>query len=200
VNTANTLIEAVQLGNPSHVKVTIEFVTRKATLPVERVRAVSDGIPESGLTALHVASKLYSVCKDKAQADKYNSMINMLLEAGAEPFAECLVGGVKCTPMELAGRNRPPALVAHIQERRAQASGSGRGRDAELVRRAARAGLSTRDFRKLSGGYGFIYAVGGHSSRGDLSEELEGELKGTIYAIADKGSPWRNKKYKAKTA
>jgi hypothetical protein len=200
MKTAKTLIEAVQLGDLKHLQATVDAITKEAKLPVERVRAVSDGLPQSGLAALHVASKLYSVTTDPVEAAKYNSMIIILLKAGADPYAECLVCGTKRTPMELAGRNRPPALVEHIQERRAQASGSGRGRDSELVRRAARAGVSTRDFRKLSSGYGFIYAVGGHSSRGDVSEELEGELKGQIYAPADKGSPWRNKKYKAKTA
>lgn len=197
MKTARTLIEAVQLGNLKHLQVTIDAVTKGVKLPAHRVRAVSDGLPQSGLTALHVACKIYSVTTDPVQAFKYNSMIKILLTAGAEPYAECLVEGAKLTPMELAGRNRPPALVEHIQVRRTHEHGQGKGRDSSLSARAARAGLNEKAFETLSGGYGCIYAVGGHSTYRDANtSELASDLEGLrAFGFLEKGE-WSKRQNK----
>lgn len=176
MKSAQTLIEAVQLGDTNHLAKTIEFLTKHATLSVDRRRTVSSALPQTGLTALHVAAKYYAIATNDGQRAVYNEMIKMLLNAGAEPFAECLFGTEKLTPMQVAGGKRPPALVDHISELADRDGGHDKQRNTPTTH-SSRQGMDPRQRAALSSGYGFYYAVGGHSTPRNDSTEIATEIE-----------------------
>ena len=176
MKSAQTLIEAVQLGDTNHLAKTIEFLTKSAILPVERKRVLSSALPQTGLTALHVAAKYYALAATDGQRAVYNEMIKMLLIAGAEPFAECLFGSEKLTPMQVAGGKRPPALIDHISELADRDGGQDKQRNTPTTH-SSRQGMDPRQRAAMSGGYGFYYAVGGHSTPRNDSTEIATEIE-----------------------
>jgi hypothetical protein len=165
MNTAKTLIEAVQLGSPKHLKNTIKHVTRDMRVHADIYKALSSGLRETGLTALHVAAKLYSIETNRERAEKYNAMCRILLESGAEPYSMCRIGGETFTALQVAGRNAPPALIAHI---RTLAERYELGDD--LAARARRANMKISTLKSALRGYGSIYTSYSYgSSNGALA-------------------------------
>lgn len=139
---AETLIAAVQSGDPSQVRAVLAHLQRLAEKAIRRLPAkerqwarrsyVDSRLPGPlGLTALHVAAKAYGAYRhDPNQAQAFDAMVADLLAAGACPWVEVGARGARVlangecifvashgrTVVEECQGRLPPSLMRWIAE------------------------------------------------------------------------------------
>lgn len=138
MNTAQELIQAVQSLNPATLRAVIakhqnllgfDFsqveLGARHRYPANPVNARING--RLDLTALHVAAKAYSAYRHKPHMAKaFDDMVQILLEAGANPYIEAgkakgsMFDGFSCgaglTVAQVCDGHLPPALASFIGE------------------------------------------------------------------------------------
>jgi len=95
-NPARELVDALEDCNTQALGKVIQRLQRRGQAELSTIRLVTSrdyinaAVPGTRITALHVACMAYARSSDRNKAWVYNQAVAMLLDAGANPFLECL--------------------------------------------------------------------------------------------------------------
>lgn len=144
------LIQAVQSNDLNQVKQAVEIIRSNTKDRFSFTQALNQGLPENGITVMHVACKMFALANDKqAQED----IIAFLIEQGAHPYSQAYIGSSKrqedsITPMQCCERGQlPKALHDYLKVR--QPSSIQHSRDS-IPYSWAVAGINMDDFTQIN--------------------------------------------------
>ena len=154
---AQTLIEAVQAGSPTGLMTKVFRIQAQQENGAGRVTAISAGLPLTGITALHVACRLYSLATTPAERENREAIVQILIERGAFLTVEATIHGRKQTPLDVCEGNAPQILIDAIKQNYKRLNSETKHFSATIHQKSLRTGIDEDELEKMSSGYAFYY-------------------------------------------
>lgn len=153
------LIDAVQSGCATAVQTAVYKLQMGYVSPVEKRLAISQGLPQDAMTALHAASLLYSLATTDTERETYNTIVNVLVNAGALVCSEAVIHGQKVTPLDVCGGRAPEALMSAVKAQALKDKTWIKHFSATRADACRRSGLTEEDYIDVSRGYASLYVI-----------------------------------------